>query len=272
MEQRGPDFSATEKLVVFDFDDTLYAHTYHGVANSCGLPPTSQVDLWRLSDKPFLERAVRTLIESGVHVGVASFGNKAVIINTMNTVLYGKAMPPVGERYFNASNVMTAEDVPVEWADALGRISSTFKEYLKRHSDPKEAFAAFKREKRPEREAKYYCLKLDPAAKVEMIRKLCEKYDVDSLSVVRFFDDDAGNVHAALSAGVMAHHVPGKTGLTERWWRDQCRDIANGCLAYAAVWSPPTPPSTKRTRSASASPLTPRSPRGSSSPIVRASP
>jgi hypothetical protein len=237
------DFKKMEKLVVFDFDDTLFLHTYYQVGNSCSFRDKDILSD-KLSDKTFLERVVRGFKANGINMGVASFGRKALIINTMNTLLYG----PVSQGgwpavpYFNASNVVTVPDLRTEWKQTLHKISSTFKDYVKQaDGNVDAAFEKFLAEKKPEREAKYFCLKLNPSAKVQMIAMICDYYNKlnqqnISLQDVRFFDDDADNVRAALSTGIMAHLVPASSGmnrggLTEQWWHQECKHI-DSCSAY----------------------------------------
>jgi hypothetical protein len=190
-----------------------------------------------LSDRLFLERIIRGLIANNINVGVASFGKKNVIINTMNTLLYGSRTEWGSDPYFNSSNVITVPDLREAWKNSLKRISSTFKDYVKKaDGDVDKAFENFLREKKPEREAKYFCLKLDPAAKVQMIGMICNYYNSKdpqlniSLQDVRFFDDDGDNIRAALATGIMAHQVT-KSGLTEDWWKQECKSI-DACGAY----------------------------------------
>jgi len=235
MDASAAGLRKTEKLVVFDFDDTLYSHSYHQRNNSCHLND-KDVPIFLMSDRTFLERILRGLTQKGIHVGVASFGKKSLIINTMNTLLYGSKEQWAAEPYFNDSNVITVPDLRDEWRATLQRISSTFKEYVKKaDGNIDEAFDKFLREKKPEREAKYFCLKLSPAAKVQMIAMICDYYNKlhglnISLQDVRFFDDDKDNIGAALSTGIMAHLVPAP-GLTEAWWKQECQRI-DSCTTF----------------------------------------
>lgn len=223
-----------EKLVVFDFDDTIYAHSDHKAPNSCNI---KDAPIFQLSDRSFLERALRSLISSGIHVGVASFGKKSVIIETMNSILYGsKNKEP--NPYFNDRNVVTIPDLRREWKTSLNKISSTFKTYVQRFDgDIDKAFEAFLQKEKPEQNSKYFCLKFDGESKVKMIQLICDYYNSLSsgrenitLKDVRFFDDNKDNVEAAQQQGIMAHLVP-KPGITEKWWRSQCEEI-NACEPY----------------------------------------
>lgn len=228
----GPNLARREQLVVFDFDDTIYAHTKFQRPNSCHI---NEPPLFELADRSFLERALKHLIGAGIHVGVASFGKKSVIIDTMNALLYGKSKKPADPQqqpYFNGSNVVTVPDVEHFWKKALEKISATFKKYISSSDgDVDKAFAKFQREQRPQNEAKYFCIKLEPEAKIQMIQILCDHYQIKDRTFVRFFDDDISIVEAALKRGIMAHLVPAP-GFTEAWWRTQCEPL-KACRQYA---------------------------------------
>ncbi len=226
------DLSRLEKLVVFDFDDTIYTHTQFHKPNSCNI---SIVPVFELSDRSFLEKALKELISNGIHVGVASFGKKGIIIDTMNYLLYGPSKKPSNpdeKPYFSIHNVVTVPDVQEYWKKALATISNTFKQYVSASDgDVDAAFTKFLKEKKPQNEAKYFCLKLEPEAKIQMIQILCEHYNVTDKSYVRYFDDDKTNIQAALARGIMGHLVPPIHGLTGTWWRQQC-SLINACNAY----------------------------------------
>lgn len=225
------DFTRLEKLVVFDFDDTIYTHSIMRRPNSCHI---NEVPIFEISDRLFLEKALKELMNAGIHIGIASFGKKSIIIDTMNQLLYGRTRKPEDPNqppYFNAQNVITVVDVEQYWKTTLKQISSTFKQYIAaENGDIDRAFAKFVKEKRPQNDAKYFCLKLEPEAKIQMIKLLCDYYGVPDRSYVRFFDDDLDNVKAALERGIMAHHVP-SSGLTREWWTKQCHQF-NVCKHY----------------------------------------
>lgn len=226
-----------ERLVVFDFDNTIYAQKEYQSKMSCYL---TSCPVFQLSDRIFIQQALRGLHAAGVHMGVASFGKKSVIIDCMNQLLYGpQQVPKDGTAYFHERNVITVPDVKAQWKQALNQISSTFKGYVQRNQgDVDAAFEAFLEEQHPERNVKYWCLKLDPSAKLDMIEIIRAYYNDDEgvaeppieLQDVRFFDDDKHNVVAARAAGVMAHLVP-HPGLTAKWWQEEC-DKIDACAPY----------------------------------------
>ncbi len=222
----GIDFSKKEKIVIFDFDDTLYAHTLYGKDNSCLI---NKAPMMELADRKFISRIIKELINNGVHIGVASFGKKSVIIQTLNNLLYDNKVPD--DPYFSDNNVKTVPDLPDEWKESLNHISSTFKGLVAKHNtDVDLAFEDFLNSQNPTKNQKYFCLKLNPKAKVKMIDMIIEYYNKKNntnitRSEVRFFDDDSDNVNAALAAGIMAHVVP-KPGLTEKWWHNECQKLS----------------------------------------------
>jgi hypothetical protein len=206
-----------EKLVVFDFDDTIYARALYKSPISGYL---KKAPITELADRAFLETFLRILIESGINVGVASFGKKNLIIDCMNR-LY-----PCDPPYFHGENVITGPDVRLKWIAKLKEVSITFQRYLKTYQTEEEAFTVFSEEIHPETKAQYFCIKLDGSAKVDMIDQISAYYErtgCDSIShsETRFFDDDEENVKAALDSGVLAHLVP-RPGFTEDWWKSEC--------------------------------------------------
>lgn len=197
-------------LVVFDFDNTIYTHSREGAPNSCSL--TSPPENYKLSDGEFLHGLLTKLIQRGIHIGVASFGKKQIIIQTMNKI--------VGKEYFNEQNVMTAQDVPEFWAIKLQKYSKTFQTYVQNaNNDLATAFQTFNVTEKPETNPKmYFCMDLGPQAKVQMIKQLCQHYNVAELTNVIYFDDNTNNVEAALQNRIQAYAVPPFTGITEDWF------------------------------------------------------
>lgn len=197
-------------LFVFDFDNTIYAHSREGSPNSCSL--TSKPADYELSDKAFLHELLANLIERDIKIGVASFGKKQIIIETMNEI--------IGHNYFNEQNVMTAQDVPDFWAIKLQKYSKTFQTYIQNaNNDIVNAFETFKANEKPETNPKmYFCMDLGPQAKVQMIKQLCSHYSVEKLTDVVYFDDNTDNVQEALIHGMQAYAVPPFTGITKSWF------------------------------------------------------
>jgi FMN phosphatase YigB (HAD superfamily) len=234
MEELPVDYSKQERLVVFDFDNTIYAtDTWKKI--SCDL---MTCPIFELADRIFMEKVLRGLEKVGVKMGVASFGKKSIIINCMNTLLYGNRKVPKEGAYFNERNVVTVPDVKEQWKKALNKISSTFKQYVKRSDgNVDQAFDAFLQNERPERNRKYWCLSLDPSAKLDMIELIRQYYNETSgerpiqLSEIRYFDDNPKNVFAARKGGVMAHLVP-RPGITQKWWEEECEKIDAGELYF----------------------------------------
>lgn len=220
MEEDKPeiDFTHEERLVVFDFDNTLYTHSYFNKPNSCRLDKCSRFEF--NLDPVFVEDSINKLIERGIHVGIASFGKKSVIIECLNNLL--------GKEYFNEHNVITVPDLEEEWKKILSKISRTYKSYLDRYKDEDEAFKQFLIKEQPEKVVKYFCLKLPNSAKYEMIKMIRDYYEsllgsrVIENHDIRYFDDDRENVEYALSQGIMAHHVPAP-GFTKDWWSQECK-------------------------------------------------
>lgn len=234
MQEAPIDYSRREKLVVFDFDNTVYAQKEHSQPMSCYL---HSCPIFELADRMFMQKVVRGLHAVGVKMGVASFGKKPIIIDCMNRLLYGADVPKE-DAYFNKRNVITVPDVKAQWKTALGQISSTFKGYVKRNEgDMDKAFEQFWLEQKPEANVKYWCMKLHPSAKLDMIEIIRAYYNEGldepiQLHDVRFFDDDADNVAAARLGGVMAHLVP-PPGITEKWWLEECKKI-DACAPYTS--------------------------------------
>lgn len=238
--------SRPEKMVVFDFDGTLYMHNnYRGAKISCYI---DAVPIFLLSDLLFLEKLVQGLHARGIPMGVASFGKKSIIIDTMNQLLYGptRAPPTGGDPYFGQHNVITVPDVKEHWKKSLQQISRTFKSYVDQAGGNVDAgFEAFLAREQPQRTAKYYCMALDPISKVEMIDMIREYYNKkDGMDIkredVRFFDDNGDNVNTALAHGIMAHQVPQRKGLTFDWWQRECQlgcdsVISEICMKDACV-------------------------------------
>lgn len=205
-------FRNVEKLVVFDFDDTLYTHSAFGKSNSCWVQDCSS--LFDFSVDPiFVQKSIKTLIDRGVHVGIASFGKKSLIIASLNKI--------IGRDYFNEFNVMTVPDLEDEWKKQLPKISKTYRDYMKSHDGNEDAaFQAFLKAEQPDKMAKYFCVKLPSSAKYEMIDRIRNHYSCKERignHEIRYFDDDRENINYALSKGIMAHHVP-RPGFTEEWW------------------------------------------------------
>lgn len=216
-----------ERLVVFDFDNTIYAAKEWG-RMSCDL---MECPFFQLADGDFMGQVVKGFHAAGIPMGVASFGKKKIIIECMNALLYGPGHIPQLGAYFHEGNVITVPDVQAHWKVALNKISSTFKGYVKRSAgDVDAAFAKFLEDKSPHLQTpntkRYWCMKLHPSAKLDMIEIIRTFYNKTErepiqLSEVRYFDDDAENVDAAHKAGVMAHHVP-LPGITRAWWEKEC--------------------------------------------------
>lgn len=213
-----------EKLVVFDFDDTIYARSQYGSPVSCYL---DECPMFQLSDRSFLERVIKGLVAANVDVGVASFGKKSIIIECMNNLLYsnGNKLSDGTEPYFGQHNVITVPDVREYWKKELSNMVS-YQKYLEKYKNNEDsAFNAFIEIEKPEQNAKYFCRKLPPEAKVVMIdiiRKYYEQKNKTEIpnNQIRFFDDDPENIRIALKKGILAHQVP-STGFTEKWWRTQ---------------------------------------------------
>ena len=202
------------KLVVFDFDDTIYAKTLFNGKISCY---RESCPMFELSDRAFLEQLLRWLRAQGIHIGVASFGKKSLIIECMNTLVGG------GEPYFDETNVLTVPDVPDKWKKALAKSNSTtFHWFVKKHNgDVDAAFNDFLQMKPdPQKVAKYFCVNLGGRAKLKMIEQLIERYGGGiKMSEVLYFDDNIKNVEITRQNGVNAFHVPCETGLTSEWWQ-----------------------------------------------------
>lgn len=237
MEKRkadAVDYSKTERLVVFDFDNTIYAQKLFGSNISCYL---KECPMLELSDAGWLRKVIKRLHEAGIQMGVASFGSKDIIIKCMNGLLYGVNDIPEEGAYFNRHNVITVVDVKEHWKQTLNRsVSRTFKHYKELYqNDLDRAFEEFLAKEQPEKHAKFWCLKLPPSAKLEMIEMIRNFYNQEEevpieLNEIRFFDDDKGNVESARAGGVMAHLVP-HPGLSERWWQEECERI-DACGPY----------------------------------------
>lgn len=219
------------RLFVFDFDNTIYTHSREGLPNSCSLlsPPEN----YKLSDNEFLHELLTDLIQQKHHVGVASFGKKQIIIETMNKILgfnnsnssskYANNVCENRSGYFNDQNVMTAQDVPEFWAIKLQKYSKTFQTYMQNaNNDILNAFESFKAIEKPETNPKmYFCMDLGPQAKVQMIKQLCQHYGITQLSDVLFFDDNTANIEEALTHGIQAFAVPPFSGITKEWFIQQ---------------------------------------------------
>jgi hypothetical protein len=218
MEQPLVDFTQEERLVVFDFDNTLYMHSYFNKPNSCRLNKCSRFEF--NLDPAFIEASINKLIERGINVGIASFGKKSVIIDCLNNLL--------GKEYFNKYNVITVSNLEDEWKKQLAKISRTYKSYLDRFEDEDEAFKQFLIKERPDKISKCFCLKLPSSAKYEMINLIRQYYEsligteIIENHDIRYFDDDKENIDYALEQGIMAHHVP-LPGFTESWWLQECK-------------------------------------------------
>lgn len=219
-----------KRLVVFDFDGTIYAHKENNAPNSCHI---RTVPIFLLSDLIFLQQLVRDLHANGVEMGVASFGNKRIIIDTMNELLYGPGGGDGGgsgvrQKYFTEHNVITVPDMQEQWKQKLRRISKTFKGYVEEAGgNVDKGFDRFLEKEQPQRSSKYYCFALDPESKVQMIDLIVDHYnrrlhphgagDRLTRSDVVFFDDDERNIRAAVKHGIEAHWVPAG-GITRQYW------------------------------------------------------